>query len=1578
MSGSIWNRIGDIYNTIKKPVETVTQYGVGGAVKNISTTAWDLGTAPWNDAPEYNGFSNTLKTVFEKKGPDFVKPLADAAGAINKVPGVSWLFEKIDDVNEAVIREPAATFELALGDVAKGEASFFDPDTWKKAYAGAESGITFGQAKFYAEDQFNSKIAGRSYFDPEFNIYDPRQRAEAFKKGTFASYASGTYDLEMAIFGDVTLVAGKVGKVLKAGELAQGFVKNADTVAKFAEDITRAQNGVKNRFKPIIDDFTKNDATYAINHPMVKASDQPALLANLLGASKDVDNTALILRSALGDPKAMRDLSIMRADMSDALKAARADLSVVDEFKLFAQPDEAGMLPFLNDSDMVVNDVMENYTALAKSDEYFANLMELGAGGGSLRRTSGPLVRSTENFIAQARASKYYDKVPGAAKVEVFQPTPFHRLYQKVSWAAGERPAGIVNFNDPDSYKEVVATINLLNGTSKLRRKPIVPLTGEQSRAMLDEYISATTPEARSLAVMKLEDSMFKAVAAKNGITEKAAANIYNNYKGARTSALKSINDKGFMVDLDGSPIFVKQFESQSADFLPIMDFALLDSLLKRNKNAINKFVGGSKQTVLNSMDLLQDLFKAGALLRLGYTTRNAIDSQLRIAASVGAMTTLRHVGPGIKNLLDNSIKTPSRLIDRVLPVDSNMKIADIQQAHVGIIGELKVLKEEIAALEAKLTLKPDDVAIEGKLGTLRLIQEEKQALYTDYTAVINRYSDKASKKRIGTGSFSVTTTDGRTYVLPDAFGGPLGDMYRRLASSGNTFQRLVESNATLYKSKLQSKGIQAVRPEDPAYFDQWAQTLRQQFGNSAVIRKLANGEPVEDVAKWLANSPEGRDLRKRLEIGSREAEEYVTRVNGFLDQYLPATSGLRSKLREVTASDLRSAFTDPTTLPIIHGHLFEETVGNTAKIQINNLINEAFRFLGTIPEDTWARNPLYVQLYREEARRRVQIMAAQKGESFSVADQEKIMGIAHKTAQRQMKEILFNIERRSNLAATLKFISPFFSAQENAYKTWFKLSVANPAIANRAYMVWQSPNNAGLVTDQDGNIVPPGETSGSDIIWVSLPKGVTKIPFVGKGLEAFVRPDPKEGDTTIFAGGMGIPKASLDIVFGGGMDVLFNKGNPNVFSDIFPVGPYVAIPISEVIKSKEKPELLDSFKWALPYGTYKDIPSGLLPAWVQKADTRLEGMDDVAFAKSYQLIWTTEQQNAKRNGTPPPSEKKILSMTKDYWNMRVAANLIMPFAPQFASPYKYYMDKSREYDRKFGLQANEKFLADYPDFFEFSASLSKNPTSIQYSTDAVANLKKYEGLAGTLYNIDPKLVGLITNSPKGYEFSDAAYDILSQKKVSPGSKDTFISSSNPAEAQKKNEAEKGWIKYNQMSNVIDIEIEQRLKDGRMQSSSITSKGAEDLKVLKDAIVGRLSIKTDAEGKPIFNKATGTYELSAWGIDYKDSDGSKTDRVISGLNAIIEDKKFWTENKDKPMWKSVSVYLDFRKGIAAELSNREVKSIDAKANKDMRVLYDGIVKKLKKDDPIGFAYLYDRFLSQDLVHDKYLTPKENK
>ncbi len=119
---SVWNRIGDLASNAAK-------FGgeIVGAVAAPARFAWDLGTAPWNDDDEYNGFVQPFKTAAAEAGGNIVKPLASAGGAIMKVPGVAPALETLYKVNQEVIREPLATYGLIQGEVSGGKASFFNP-----------------------------------------------------------------------------------------------------------------------------------------------------------------------------------------------------------------------------------------------------------------------------------------------------------------------------------------------------------------------------------------------------------------------------------------------------------------------------------------------------------------------------------------------------------------------------------------------------------------------------------------------------------------------------------------------------------------------------------------------------------------------------------------------------------------------------------------------------------------------------------------------------------------------------------------------------------------------------------------------------------------------------------------------------------------------------------------------------------------------------------------------------------------------------------------------------------------------------------------------------------------------------------------------------------------------------------------------------------------------------------------------------------------------------------------------------------------------------------------------------------
>jgi hypothetical protein len=281
-------------------------------------------------------------------------------------------------------------------------------------------------------------------------------------------------------------------------------------------------------------------------------------------------------------------------------------------------------------------------------------------------------------------------------------------------------------------------------------------------------------------------------------------------------------------------------------------------------------------------------------------------------------------------------------------------------------------------------------------------------------------------------------------------------------------------------------------------------------------------------------------------------------------------------------------------------------------------------------------------------------------------------------------------------------------------------------------------------------------------------------------------------------------------------------------------------------------------------------------------------------------------------------------------------------------------MDKYREFQREYGREADVKFLEEFgEEYFAFATSLSSNKTGVQSSLNAAENIKANKDLISSVFSDEPALVGLITNNPSGFDFSEAAYQYQYDTKVAPGSKETFRGIVDPAEAQRRNNSRLGWIQYRKVIEVLDAKLVER------GLTSYSSRNAADLKAVKDAVIAKLAVNPDGS-------------TSDWYIDYLDVDGSKSLRVVNGLEKILSDKNFMARNVDNPTWKSISTYMQIRDIFAAKLAQRQSGSLDAISNTDLRLAFETIVQKLKQED-LGFSDVYDRFLSQDKLYYKALT-----
>lgn len=1508
----IWNRIGKL---AKGTADWVGDVGL--AVVSPAKFLWDIGTAPFNDREEFNGFFNTVRQAGIDFGKNVARPIGGVVAAVDKTA-------------QNLLREPLSAAFLYTG---QGDLSGAG---WSKAW-NARNQISFGQSAASAllrpakllPDQITPE-----FLDSDFDIYDEKKRKEAFSKSVFGRAISGSLDTIAQFALDPTLAIGKTVKT----------IRSVDDAWEAIQKIRVARVGDKvNEYTKLAEDFANNDAFWAASHPWVKATNNETDVAYLLGQTSTKDEALDTMLAILGDDSGIKRLEeLRRPDLADPIRIANGELDrsslkiLLREEERMAGEQQEGMLSFLMRTPEEIAKDREYIQAWAEHDRYFGQLQRIAEEAPATRGV-GLGDAATGRFKATARTVPYYNRAVGDANVTLYQPTPYHRMYSVVTWPFRERPSGMVNLNDGESIREVTATVE------RLRAKGL--MTDAEGAQFVTRYAAAASPEARGYVVNDLENTGYRRVASKNGLDLQTAEDLFNFHVAARSGKMREVREEGFLWDaIENRMIKVPLLESQTANFLPIANFDEIDRVLGANRSAILALAGRATDI----QETVSDLWKASVLLRLGYPVRNAIDSQLRIWATVGAMASLRHLGPGSRNLMTNvsDFAKKSRLVDRFKVVDK----PDVNRVRTTLRDLGKEITERQVALkrlDEKLALDPENADITGKIVALTQELKTKMAVYDGqnrYLSELEKVAIPSKKLKEGEGALDIASTingaDGIVYTVNDAFGSPNGELFRELSSSDSSFRSLLQDYSALYGPRIMSKSRGAVLPQDPQYYQSWAKAINEDFMNSAVARKLIAGERVEDVGKWLENEA---GLRSRLNLARTDSTEYVSTVKGFVDNYIPDGYGIREELlfggpagngAKVSEGFLRSAIMDPDKLPVVHGHLLDENLNLRSVGIARQIINQSFKWLATMPEDAWARHPLFIDLYRKSIARRISTMEQLKQRALTRQEFDDIQFALEKSARadalKGVKATLYNVERRTNGAHVLRFVMPFFSAQENAVKTWLKIAADKPQIAYRAAVLWNAPNRMGLVTDENGEPVPPMQSyNPDDTMWLQVPSVFKKLPLIGEGLSSLDQ--------------IGISKRSLDVAF---------QGNPFGVN----LGPLRAIPVANIMKLK--PELSEVIGFAFPYGPDASIKQ-FAPTWIRRQWEKLEGQNSSDYAKMFQLIWLTEQQKAREEMRPYLSEREIVKKVDAYYNMRTAASLLLPFAPQFDSPYRFWMDKWRQYSEKYGLGADAKFLEDYPEYFSFATTLSKNPTGSRATMDDVQNAKRYSDLIADISQYDQTLVGLVTRGSNAAKYNPTAYWWQSETSISPGTPEKFRGKQTPAEAARANQAREGWAKYRKVSALLDMELEKR------GLTSFEQSGAEDLKALKSSVIQSLSSEID----PVTGERTGV--PSAWYQDYKDIDGLKTAKTVIGLRRIIDNKKFMQDNADDPTWKSVALYMKIRDEFAAKLKGRAVQNIDAKSNIDLRLMFDFYVNQLKRGD-VEFSDIYDRYLSRDMIFDRYL------
>ena len=699
----------------------------------LPSLMFDLASASTNNSSWVGDSVNFAGNLFRTSLMASTYPVRKVAGAaVGKVllPTAMLSYE----TGGRYLREPLSA---ALLTAATGDA--------KKSWENKEE-ISAGQALAYLQSKWSFGLAGeRQLASGDFDIFNPNDR-KVFSEDFSAKTLSGTYD---TFFTTVTDPLGKIGKAIglarkavvtrpmgavdtNASQLARDFfmprtLRNVRIIspATLADNINagRLEGGeLYNTFSWM----AKSDRVTISQHPMVQASNDSDTLAYLLGEADTVDDVAdtLVATAKLGTmdevAQAMGRLTAKRRDLAFVFDKIN-DTTSLDKQILDNIPTNG-----------IVDDVnkLDSATALMsklEADPYYRMLTSFDQRPANIsQRTFGkPVFEKLAISRAESKAAriKGVDQPTSFPTVGIIQPTKYHPMVavvnfglRKVGDAFQEMPSGYINFNDSNSFKEITAFGEML-------RRLVGP---EIAQPIIDSNVSTYLragglPELRSTATVSFEEQAVQAIHRKLGITDEQGAALWGAYTSRRKTALDMIRNRKFLMTNEDVILKVPYLERQGANALPMVDLGNYYRVLEKNL-PILKGMGRLDQitdpdTLRYVGGIMNDMWKASVLLRLGYTIRNVSEGAISILGRGFGLLALSDINrDGFKAWYDNRVRGIERIVDKRLVAkgtreDSLSIRRTLADTQAEIFATEKVLNEAQAYVMAA-----ERLFLQGKL----------------------------------------------------------------------------------------------------------------------------------------------------------------------------------------------------------------------------------------------------------------------------------------------------------------------------------------------------------------------------------------------------------------------------------------------------------------------------------------------------------------------------------------------------------------------------------------------------------------------------------------------------------------------------------------------------------------------------------------------------------------------------------------------------------------------------------------------------------------------------------------------
>ena len=1362
--------------------------------------------------------------------------------------------------------------------------------------------------------------------------------------------------------------------------VATEVIQQGDLIAELGVDGARSSGRLTTQGEYLISAM-EGQADELVNLPWVKSSPNKRDTRALLGATtvEDPKTAAALVGALMGHADSWTTLRNTNTVVYDSAASSLG----VDVFAPVGEKTRsiAAGLELSNDQialgDQMVYEILGSHQELLTAGQ---NIMRSGS------RLGPKTVRAANAWRAGAVRSQFENNAFKKSS-SVNDGKKGHFIYETIEDISGSRPLEVVRWVGRGTPNGIVFLKDGADGSSSLdevgawlRKSPI-----EQARAAeyLNQFAAAREVTERASILLRMEQEATGLIAKSKGLDDKTAMKMYDGYNTRRAAALSQArkSETNFYVDPDtGKMVKVPDFYAELDQAYPMVDLKVFGRVV-----GDNKWLARGEDVEL-AADYLNSLWKVSVLMRFGYTMRNITEGSMRSVAVLGLVAAnpeawinlpqnavyyakARKAIKGVKaeesRLLGtrNDLLNARKVLDEAYGVAGYTKmkqydvVAKEAERKIKLINKAAkvkpLTKEETKELNKLIKMRDKNIGLKKKiesekydpaLPTIIESAVEYDRIAAEVDVISNRLLGltEIARTKMGQrkrGGYSTNNIDG--YEVDGAFTGQQGAIALSASSADRTTymtfdasvgRRVDElSNSADFK-KLDPKKLTPEQLEQ--YFVEYALRINNRYRNDAVGKMVLRNEPVEDIKAFLL-SPEGSKYRKQLSISGRrldaedQIDEYLETVVRRLDNEMPPDTRLRELAldHELTPAEVSAAM-GSKPLPVITGRLVDDVdrgILGSVKYGVDTFTGKVMAGLGTIPENKLLRHPFYRTVFDAEQIRLWRLAENQGVKIMEPAVQSQIAATAHKSALKATKETMYTIDRLSNAAQMLRFVSPFFPAWENSMRTWGRIAWNNPAVLGYGNLLWNIPNNMGLVVDEMGNPVEKSnmlKDEGQYIVWPSV-------------IQDFLKKDLGPLEFILPGEGLMTRQQGLNVILPGA-DWWFSG-----------VGPAATIPTAWFLRGKpEDAEVLrnavgdEMFQQLVPSGNPNvDLFEALLPTTARRLKLMLNGeSSDGAYISTWNQILEDKyievqlEDRAFTEADYKDAKKKV----DRFWAWQIGAGAGAPFQSKIMSRYqpqrdawaRLIDDESIPYQEKIKL-----FTEQYPGFEAITRSGSMTETNLSPNLKTWQRITKNPDVVDNLYAISPELVGMFGNMGRFDDpFSYSVYGEFASMKIGPNGI-PVRRKLKPDEIVRNNQIRDGWAEYWQARDVVEDRVIE------LGYSSLQVKDAEPLKNILDEAASKLEQR-----------------YPAWGEErklYMD----KLPAFIQGARIIVSNAEIV---EDDSTVAALSEYLQVRDYIASELkltSNDE-------AREQLRQIGYGAAFKLRQKD-IGFADMYDQYFDRD-------------